>query len=246
MALSERLEATIAQRGYLRSAHRGAPSFGIDNSDRAIAAALEHAPDLIEVDAHRTADDGLILWHDEHVNNHGQRLEIARTRLQTLLDVRLEDGSKLLTLEGALELTRGRAGLLIDLKAPRLETLIANNLRRANAEDALVCGGYWNTLRALKAAGVAVSYTPDPLRALFGTRLTWHEDWDALTVYHRTVTKAMLERANARGLRVIAWTVDDPARMRELIALGVHGITTNRIETLSTLESTAATPSEAR
>jgi glycerophosphoryl diester phosphodiesterase len=238
MALSDALEATIKARGYLRSAHRGAPSFGIDNTDRAINAALQHAPDLIEVDAHWTADDTLILWHDDHVDFAGQRLVIAKTPLEVLKAVRFEDGSGLLTLEEALEVTAGRAGLLIDLKAPRLETGILDAVRRTNAQNVVVCGGYWNTLRAIKALNpqIAVSYTPDPLRMLFGARLTWHADWDALTVYHRTVTPAMLERANARGLKIIAWTVDDGARMRELIKLGVHGITTNRIEKLVALE----------
>jgi glycerophosphoryl diester phosphodiesterase len=239
MPLSKQLEGMIATRGYLRSAHRGAPSFGIDNSDRAINAALQHAPDLIEVDAHRTPDDALILWHDDHIDFAGQRLVISKTPLETLKAVRLEDGSGLLTLEEAFEVTAGRAGLLVDLKAPRLETGILDAVQRTNAQNVVVCGGYWNTLRALKSINpqIAVSYTPDPLRMLFGQRLTWHEDWDALTVYHRTVTPALLERANARGLRIIAWTVDDPARMRELVKLGVHGITTNRIEKLAALEA---------
>ncbi len=209
----------------------------MDNTDRAVTAALLHAPDLIEVDVHRTVDGHLILWHDDHVHHAGQRLEIARTPLETLLAVRLEDDSGLLTLEAAFALTHGRTGLLVDLKAPGLETLILQCVHHTKPEDLVVCGGYASSLHALKAAQIAVSFTPDPLRTVFGSRLTWHTDWDALTVHHRTVTPGLLERANARGVRVVAWTVDDPARMRELIALGVHGITTNRIETLSTLSS---------
>jgi glycerophosphoryl diester phosphodiesterase len=233
MALTPRLEAVIAERGYLRSAHRGAPSFGTDNTDRAILAALEHAPDLVEVDVHRTVDDGLILWHDAHIEISNQRLTLAQTKLEHLRALRLEDGSRLLSLEEALEVTAGRAGLLIDLKAPNLETLILSALERCRAEDAVVCGDYTETLRAVQAAGVPASYTPDPWKArLLGERL----EWDALTVHHRTVTPNLLERANAGAVRVIAWTVDDPGRMRELIDQGIHGITTNRIEILERLE----------
>ena len=232
--LTPALETVIKARGYLRSAHRGAPSFGIDNTDLAIRAALEYAPDLIEVDAHRTADNELILWHDNFVNDAGERLTIVQTALERLQAVRLKDGSRLLTLDEALQISAGKAGLLIDLKAPKLENLILESLRRCNAQNAVVCGGYTDTLRAVQAAGIPASYTPDPLRELFKPKPL---EWDALTVHHRTVTPAMLARANAEGVRVIAWTVDDPQRMRELIALGIHGITTNRIEILKSLEA---------
>lgn len=76
--LTPQLEVIIAIRGYLRSAHRGAPSFGIDNSDAAIRAALEFSPDLIEVDVHRTLDGQLVLWHDDHLDSAGQRLMLGR------------------------------------------------------------------------------------------------------------------------------------------------------------------------
>lgn len=234
MPLTPQLEAVIAARGYLCSAHRGAPSFGIDNTDVAIRAALEYAPDLIEVDVHRTVDNELILWHDDHVDQAGQRLTIVQTALEQLQAVRLKDGSRLVTLDEALTISAGKAGLLIDLKAPNLEMLILESLTRCNAQNAVVCGGYTSTLRAVQAAGIPASYTPDPLRELFKPApLTW----DALTVHHRTVTPALLARANAEGVRVIAWTVDDPKRMLELIKIGIHGITTNRIEILTALEA---------
>ena len=41
------------------------------------------------------------------------------------------------------------------------------------------------------------------------------------------VTPALMAGARERGLAVYPWTVDDPARMAELVALGVDGIITN-------------------
>ena len=218
----------------MRSAHRGAPSFAVDNTDLAIHSALQYAPDLIEVDVHRTSDDQLILWHDDSLDDALERLSIQSTTLERLQRVRLKDGSKLVTLIEALQISAGKAGLLIDLKAPHLETLILEELQRCDAQNAVVCGNYADTLRAVQAAGIPASYTPNPLLEVFKPKPL---EWDALTVHHRTVTSALLERANNDGVRVIAWTVDDPIRMRELIELGIHGITTNRIEILTTLEA---------
>ena len=45
---------------------------------------------------------------------------------------------------------------------------------------------------------------------------------------HTLVDESMMKWARRRGLRVNVWTVDDPAEARRLVALGVHGIITNR------------------
>jgi glycerophosphoryl diester phosphodiesterase len=36
-----------------------------------------------------------------------------------------------------------------------------------------------------------------------------------------------VQAADEAGLQIMAWTVDDLERMRELAAMGVHGICTN-------------------
>jgi len=45
---------------------------------------------------------------------------------------------------------------------------------------------------------------------------------------HTTLDQAMLDDAHARGLRVVPWTVNDPADAARLIALGVDGLCTDR------------------
>lgn len=52
-----------------------------------------------------------------------------------------------------------------------------------------------------------------------GARLMW--------VYHPLVTARLVTALGAAGVKLIAWTVDDPARMRDLVDLGVDGICTN-------------------
>ena len=49
----------------------------------------------------------------------------------------------------------------------------------------------------------------------------------AMWVYHPIVSPRLARIADLAGVELIAWTVDDPARMRKLAAAGVHGICTN-------------------
>src|SRR5437763_431224 len=54
----------------------------------------------------------------------------------------------------------------------------------------------------------------------------------ALHPHHLSVTAALVGAAHAAGVAVNTWTVDDPDRMAELIALGVDGICTNAPDVL--------------
>lgn len=50
---------------------------------------------------------------------------------------------------------------------------------------------------------------------------------DFLSVHHRQVTRELVDDAHDRGLRVTAWTLNDPAAMAAFIDLGVDGIVTD-------------------
>jgi len=50
---------------------------------------------------------------------------------------------------------------------------------------------------------------------------------EAMWVYHPLITPRLARICDLAGVELIAWTVDDPARMRKLAAAGVHGICSN-------------------
>lgn len=51
---------------------------------------------------------------------------------------------------------------------------------------------------------------------------------DGLDLEYSQVTKEFVDVAKAAGLTVWVWTVDDPVKAKELIRMGVDGVTTNR------------------
>ena len=50
---------------------------------------------------------------------------------------------------------------------------------------------------------------------------------EAMWVFHRAITRRLAAVTRQAGVELIAWTVDDPARMRRLAELGVDGICSN-------------------
>jgi len=49
----------------------------------------------------------------------------------------------------------------------------------------------------------------------------------AMWIFHPLVSRRLVSAANAAGVELIAWTVDDLSKMRALAKLGVDGICTN-------------------
>ena len=67
-----------------------------------------------------------------------------------------------------------------------------------------------------------------------GARLMW--------IYHPLATERLVAACHGVGVELIAWTVDDLARMRELLAFGVDGICTNDPRLFDELEPAGAGP----
>jgi len=78
--------------------------------------------------------------------------------------------------------------------------------------------------RPLLVAGVAAMRRRLP--ALAAKRLP-EMGVSAMWVYHPLVTERLAAACDLAGVDLYAWTVDDVARMRELVAIGVDGIVTN-------------------
>ena len=62
-------------------------------------------------------------------------------------------------------------------------------------------------------------------------------DVSAMWVYHPLASARLARICKLAGVELIAWTVDDEKRMRELVAMGVDGICSNDPRLLARIES---------
>lgn len=88
-------------------------------------------------------------------------------------------------------------------------------------------GRDWSRSRLLRPVFLAGSASyrarlPGIVRRQAGDLDVW-----AVWVFHRLITARLLAAAHSVGVEVIAWTVDDAARIAELERLGVDGVVTN-------------------
>jgi glycerophosphoryl diester phosphodiesterase len=76
------------------------------------------------------------------------------------------------------------------------------------------------------ATALLVGYAEDPFRALVTAREHGHQ---GMHPFFGSVDEALARAANAAGMAIRAWTVDDPQQIAELGELGVDAVITNDV-----------------
>jgi glycerophosphoryl diester phosphodiesterase len=144
-----------ASRGPFISAHRGYSSHYPENTIPALQAALDAGAHVAEIDVRLTRDDKLVLMHDATVDRTTDGS--GAVRQMTLAEVKRLDagrwfdrkfaGTQVPTLDEVLEWSKGRLGILVEMKnyperpSAFVDEVIATILRQ-NAQDFALPAGF--------------------------------------------------------------------------------------------------------
>jgi glycerophosphoryl diester phosphodiesterase len=204
-------------------AHRGASGEERENTLPAFERAIEVGADYVELDVQSSSDGVLVVFHDLNLG----RLTPLRGPLRRRPAAELREVG-IPTLDEVLELTRGRIGVMAELKSAYL-------YRRHDLVR--------RTVALLGPGDVALSFERRALqearRARPEIRVLQHVGFGvsvrAAAAYawgvgfaDARVTPRGLDRAVSAGLKRLVYTVNDERRMRELVDAGVDGIFTDR------------------
>jgi len=216
--------------GPLVVAHRGASAREVENSLAAFRAAMQLGADAVELDVHATADGTLVVHHDEAIA--GRR--IPQLTAQQVAELRLSNGEPIPTLAHVLEAIGPRLQVFVEVKSlpPKFDDRLLEALRRGPNPDAYAVHAFDHRIvrrlgarsPALRRGVLSASYPIRPLVALedAGATVLWQE--------RTLVDRLLVDALHGAAMQLIVWTVDEPADMAQLLALGVDGICTNRPE----------------
>lgn len=232
--------------------HRGAAALAPENTLASLITALEIGVDSVEIDVHLSADDELVIIHDGTLDRTTNGT--GAVRAHSLADLkRLDAGSwfyrpgatpawdtellRIPTLAEVMDLVRGRAVLCVELKHPEQYPGIEERLLDALRSSGLLGGNGATGVILLSFHEESVRriarLAPDVPRFQLVPpgHATTDADLDEVRGYthgigphHGSVTADLLAAAHERDLLVIPYTVNRPARMRELLGLGVDGL----------------------
>jgi glycerophosphoryl diester phosphodiesterase len=225
--------------------HRGASASAPENTLAAFAWALEEGADGFELDVWRCATGEVVVFHDEDTARiSGVPLPVAATPLARLRELdagawRGEGfrGERIPLLDEVLAAFPG-AVVNVELKAarradPRLAREVARILRARGAGARVVVSSFACALLGAfrrESPETPTGFLVAPGR-LWAARAAVCTRWlrtPALHPHRSLVTAGRARRWAARGLRVLAWTVDEPGEVERLARLGAAAVISNR------------------
>jgi glycerophosphoryl diester phosphodiesterase len=240
----------------LRIGHRGAAAIAPENTLESFRAAVEAGVDLVELDVLAMRDGALVVAHSHDLHEVSHGAHGGSLRGWTFARLR-ESCPEVPRFEEALGFFAGEpggVGIHVDLKVRGKEPEIVAALRRfglvdrafvtsfdprstrrlASLEAGLRVGitvprsvlGITDDGRAapIARAGLALLRRAMPLAAAHTVSLARAS---ALVLHHSVVGPEVVDRAHARGVPVVTWTIDDPRELARVDAAGVDAVVTN-------------------
>jgi glycerophosphoryl diester phosphodiesterase len=208
-------------------AHRGASGHAHENSLSAFALAKQLRADTVELDIHATRDGVLLVHHDAEVRGVGP---IAEHPHDDLLAHRLPNGEPIPTLGQVLE-ELGPFEVWIEVKslAPRWDARLFSVMRAGPSPERYAIHAFDHRIVArlgaeaplLRRGILSASYPMEllaPMQAV-GADTLWQET--------HLIDAPMVEKLHRAGMKLFAWTANEPAEIERLVGLGVDGICGN-------------------
>ncbi len=232
-------------------AHRGASHDAPENTLAAIHLGWQQRADAVEIDVHFSRDGRLVVIHDDNTRKlAGIRKKVSA---QTLAELQALDvgrwkhprwaGERIPTLDDALATIPAGKRLFVEVKCgaecvPEFAAAFARSGKRP--AQVVPIGFSLPTMQLIKERLPKLEVC-----WVVAFRRNWRGGWlpapeklveqatrarlDGLDLGARgPVNAALVARLAAARLKTYIWTVDTAAKARQLIATGVHGITTNR------------------
>ncbi len=228
-------------------AHRGASAGAPEHTIAAYEAAIRAGADALELDVRLSADDQLVVIHDETLERTTSGR--GRVRARTLRELKRLDagrwfgrafrGQRIQTLSEVIERFRDRAAFGVELKGgsdfyPGIEERLVGLLQIYEVTDRTLVVSYdHHALLRCRALDPDVRTSAAVVgRLLDPSALAPPGTLNAISLQADLLTERDVAACRAAGLECYVWVVNDAATARRLAEWGVAGIVTDRPDVL--------------
>lgn len=223
-------KGSCLMRPLLCFGHRGARGHAPENTLAGFRTALDLGVDGVELDVH-LVDDRLIVIHDDTLDRTTNgKGSIHDAGFDSLRDLDAGDGEKIPVLEEVFDLLAGRLVMNIELKgrhtAEPVVAMIRDQRTAGRSDDRILISSFDHdelvvARRHDDRVRIGVLYKKKPADAL---ATAMKLDAYAVIPSIKIINETIVRNAQAEGLKVYVFTVNDPADIARVIALGVDGL----------------------
>ncbi|MCA9520188.1 MAG: glycerophosphodiester phosphodiesterase [Myxococcales bacterium] len=221
-------------------AHRGASHAALENSEAALALAVEEGADGVEIDVRRCASGEVVVCHDDTLKRVAQSASptVEDATFDALRRIVLNDGSRILRLEEVYEIVGPDRRVNVELKLyHRRETGLEQAVVQIVRDLAVGKRTLFSCFHPLPLRRLHARCPEVPRALLFGISqdFPWRHGWhrrgapiEAIHPQFQTLNERRIAAYDRDRLEVNVWTVDASEQIRRCLALGVDGVITNR------------------
>ena len=213
----------------LRIGHRGAAGHAPENTLAAIRKGIALGVDFVEIDVRRTADGVLVVLHDGTVNRTTNgKGRVDRLSLRDIEKLNAGSGEHIPTLDEALRVVRGEAGLMLELKVKGVAPQTVEVVREAGFRDPVIYASFLHDeLKDVRRVDPGAS-----LMVLFGSlsRISVPHAMKYgpyVGLRHDKATRPLVDAFHRADLLVFVYTADAPSDIQHALSLDVDGIISN-------------------
>lgn len=240
-------------RNVLIAAHRGDPVNAPENSLSSIRAAIEQEVDFVEIDVQVTKDGVVVLNHDANL------MRVAGIP-DMVLNLTYEEifkldigawfseefvGERIATLEEALEVARGKAKVIVEIKpygdSKYLAQRVMEVIEKSDmVEDCYIQSFDYNILQEVRKINKDIKIGQVMYFAL-GNLSTIDVDFYAIET--RLLSRNFIKNARKYNREVWVWTVNEEEIIKEVLKYDIDGVITDYVDRVQKIIGKNLTPS---
>lgn len=209
--------------------HRGAPAEFPENTLAGFLRAKELGVEGIELDVHLSKDGVAVVCHDETLDRTTNASgPIADYTVEELRQVDAGGGEYVPTLLEVLELVGDSLHVDIEVKANAAGEAVLKDVQKVPGLRWLVSSFDWDVLRYVRSVDANADLWVLTMGATDDAIDTWRElNAGALAIWDKAMDEDIANYLAEQEIPWWPWTVNDPARARQLVDWGAIGICTD-------------------
>lgn len=221
-------------------AHRGSKSASkFENTIESFQKAVALGADMIEFDLRKTADDNIVVFHNETISGY----KIKNLPYQRLTEITSRRGFRAPLFKEVLDKLGGKIKFDIELKEEGYEEEVIEMVDGAlDLKDCIITSFHPNSLKRIKALQIELKTglllglkKPEKMirsliqkSSIAGAKADG--DFDFILPHWSLLNTRVMKNAREAGVPIMTWTVNRPSKLKEILAGDVAGVITDDTE----------------